>query len=364
MHTEDLSPLIPSPKALVTAFMNADTDYTSTGVIIDLLRTISSRNPDEKEADLLQLLQKCADDDGYRNLVYNTNGVQFLASLVRSGQTFFTQVYALECLTWAIIDSKLSGNELNAIKDCIQDIPQGAFASVVRAFQTGTEHEKDEAAIRCACMTAISKYDDELREEGVVSSLVGLLRNGSDTLKLWATEALAHFTVTNDIMRSEVVKHEVIGPLVALLRVGTGGHKYQAMVPLGNLAQNHEAAEAIVQNNAIAPLVQILANGKELHKEAAAAALLKLSTNDSYCAEIAREGAINPLVKLLQYGNDGQKDAAAGTLRSLAAYNPHCIEIGREGAINPLVKLLQCGTDDQKRYTKPLDNRNVSTPNV
>jgi hypothetical protein len=84
--------------------------------IADLLDPITTTEDVlEKERLLLQLVQECAYDQN-RAFMFAANGVNVLSSLVRDGRTYFTQLYALQCLKWpALPDYKLSEEEFNKL---------------------------------------------------------------------------------------------------------------------------------------------------------------------------------------------------------------------------------------------------------
>uniref|UniRef100_H3GVN1 Protein kinase domain-containing protein n=1 Tax=Phytophthora ramorum TaxID=164328 RepID=H3GVN1_PHYRM len=397
--SQAIKPAPEGPKPLV------DTDS-----IVNLLDRVSAVNDSEKEQSMLQLVRMCAKDEE-RPVLYEANAIPILTNLVKSGRTNYVKLYALQCLKWAAgVDSKLSQPEFDALRDCVQEAPVKVLASVANALKYGTDQEKEEATVRCACfatrgsggvlrdvavlqsLVALWQSVSESQKlwVGMVQTLVSLMQSGNDTQKLWAAEAVGSLTMENEAIRAEIMRVDAITPLVALLRAGTNELKHRATYALKRLAFQKEASSAIVQKGAIEPLI-VLARvgttqqkqtttalleslvlpcysrredieheasiasllalvlvGTDEQKETAASVLVKLSMNDESRIELARTGGIVPLVGLLGNGTSSQKGFAAGALMNLASNPTIAAEIYREGGICPLVELASTGNEQQK----------------
>lgn len=207
---------------------------------------------------------------------------------MRSGLTYLSKVYALECLRWAAgIENKLSLVDVKSMKEWVQDIPGHLVALALHALQHGTDGDKLEAVVRCASIATIDKDAVKLRKAGIVAPLVTLLRDGSDMHKLWAAEALKNLCC-DEAIRAEMVEKQAIGPLTALLRVGTDEQKHRAALALGNLAANHDAAREIGHKHAIDPLAALVKIGTQIQKRCAAFALGNLALDDANRVEMVR----------------------------------------------------------------------------
>ncbi|GMF19421.1 unnamed protein product [Phytophthora lilii] len=383
----------PSPTAFLVAAFKAvmsKAPVPPPRSVADLVDDVLKGSAEEKEGALLALVQKIIDDE-QRALIYKANGVELFKNLATKGQTFFTQVYALGCIYWACLDTLVSRDKLNAIRDSIQHVPHGTIALVAGALKRGTDQEKEVAAIRCACIAATSKCDDQLQEAGVVPSLVTLLRNGTDPHKFWATgtsgQKYKAAVVLGNLARNEVasdaiVKKKGIEPLVTQISTGMKLQQLAAANTLGLLANSDVNRLEIARQRAVAPLVdllqtaaaialkvlakyeanrtkiayergvaslvELLREGNEMQKCAAADALRVLASSDESRSAIAKQGAVGPIVELLRSGKGDQKQVAAEALRVLASDDENRIQVGKEGGIGPLVTLLRNGNSTQK----------------
>ncbi|RLN90695.1 hypothetical protein BBJ28_00023488, partial [Nothophytophthora sp. Chile5] len=180
-----------------------------------------------------------------------------------------------------------------------------------------------------------------IAQEGGISPLVALVRNGTDSQKANAAEALGRLADGNDANRIAIC-----APLVALVRNGTGRQKENAAEVLSRLADGNDANRIAI----CAQLVALVRGGTDSQKEKAAEVLSRLADgNNMNRIAIAQEGGIAPLVALVRDGTDSQKENAAEALGRLAdGNNMNRIAIAQEGGIAPLVALVRDGTDWQK----------------
>lgn len=170
-------------------------------IIVDILDNVAGMDDKGKEQSLLHLVRMCVKDEE-RPVMYAANATQILTNLVKSSRTYYTKLYALQCLKWAVVvDAKLSQSELDSLRDCVSDVPAKELASLASALTNGTDQEKEEAALRCACIAArgngglwqgmtwlqpIVSFWQSLSEAqklwiGTVQPLVSLLQSGNDS---------------------------------------------------------------------------------------------------------------------------------------------------------------------------------------
>jgi serine/threonine protein kinase len=325
-------PVTPEP------LLNAD-------VIVDILDMLPALEDLAKEQALLELLRLCVGEED-RLVLYEANGVQILSNLVRSGATYYTKLYALQCLKWAaLLDSKLSAPEFEGLRGSVQDAPVKELASVVSALRDGTDSEKEVAAIRCACI-ATRGNGSFLRDVAVLQPLVALWQSVNDVQKLWAMEAMAGVDMENETIRAEIVRVKAATPLVALLQLGSDEQKHKAIYALKSLALQKEVGQAIVRLGAIAALIKIVRLGTNQHRQTTTELIASLVL-PSYpsSADVARETACAPLVALALVGTDEQKETAVTALLNLAKVEEAQAEIARTGGITVLVELLSSGTN-------------------
>ncbi|EGZ29015.1 hypothetical protein PHYSODRAFT_476212 [Phytophthora sojae] len=304
----------------------------------------------QKEDLVLDLLRKCVTNSN-RVQVYKIKGIPVLTNLVRHGETFLTQLYALHCLSWFTFSfSKLRESDFMELNNCVREPSHEERLSLLHDLQSDDDEVKERAALRCSCV-ATRVAGDALRQVGVLPLLIGLLKDGTDNQKLWAAEALVTLASDDDENCVAITRGGAIPPLVLLLRSGTDMHKQEAAYALGNLAANNEVNRAkIAREGAIPPMVEFVKSVTDAQNQWAVYALGFLSlNNEENRVLISQEGAIRPLVKLLRVGTRAQKQWAAYTLGNLAHNDANRAEITREGAITPLIQLLRTGTAMQKQ---------------
>ncbi|EGZ29009.1 hypothetical protein PHYSODRAFT_474647 [Phytophthora sojae] len=304
----------------------------------------------QKEDLVLDLLRTCITNSS-RVQVYKTKGIPVLTNLVRHGETFLTQLYALHCLSWFTFSfSKLRESDFMELNNCVREPSHEEMLSLLHELQSADDEVKERAALHSSCV-ATSGAGDALRQLGVLPLLIEQLKDGTDNQKLWATEALVTLASDSNENSVAITRGGAIPPLVLLLRSGTDMHKQEAAYALGNLAANNEVNRAkIAREGAIPPMVEFVKSATDAQNQWAVYALGSLSlNNEENRVLIAQEGAIRPLVKLLRVGTRAQKQWAAYTLGNLAHNDANRVEITLHGAIVPLVQLLRTGTAMQKQ---------------
>jgi hypothetical protein len=323
-------------------------DYFSVPLLMEMLE--SSRAA-EKETTLLSLIRKCVTSNS-RVQVYQAQGIRLFARLIREGGSFFTQLYALHCLSWfTFIYSKMSDSEFEVLRLCIRAAAQPEVQALLHDLQHGDDQEREDALIFCSCLA--TRGDGEaLRAAGVLPPLVALVMNGTTNQKLWAAETLGTMASNSDENCVEIARQGAIQPLVSLLRSGTDMQRQEAAYALGNLAADNDLNRATIsREGAIPPMVAFVKAVTDAQNQWAVYALGALSlNNEANRAAIAQEGAIPALVSLVRAGTSAQKQWAAYTLGNLAYNDANRVAITEQGAIAPLVKLLQAGTDAQKQW--------------
>ncbi|KAF1784156.1 Armadillo-type fold [Phytophthora cactorum] len=379
-----------------------------------LIQRLSSDQATEQEQEqtLLDLLRKCVTNTN-RVQIYKTKGIPVLTDLVRNSESFFAQLYALHCLSWFTFSySKMRESEFEILQKCVREPTHLEILTLLHQLQYGDENVKEIAVLQSSCMATRADGDALLRV-GVLTPVIGLLKDGTANHKLWAAEMLATLASDDDANGVAIARGGAIPPLVSLLRSGTDMQKQEAAYALGNLAANNkENRGKIAREGAIPPMVAFVKAVTDAQSQWAVYALGSLSVeNEENRVLIAQEGAILlslpcyerehvlrsnhakwchrtadrassfrncnaqaaggirfgnlacdndtvsdfdeailPLVELVRTGSDTQQEDAAYTLGNLASNNDERrVEIGRIGAIPPLVKLLHTGTGSQKQ---------------
>ncbi|KAF1774897.1 hypothetical protein GQ600_11794 [Phytophthora cactorum] len=141
----------------------------------DSVHRISLRYPSEGKSPFGSF------DDKSRSPLYDANHIETVTGLVRNGQTYFDKLYALQRLKWSVIsDAKMSQIDFNIHRGCVKEAPERDLVLVASALQTGTDEEKEEAALRCACI-ASSASSDKLQEDGIKAHSTG----SSGEINVW-----------------------------------------------------------------------------------------------------------------------------------------------------------------------------------
>ncbi|KAJ8576778.1 hypothetical protein ON010_g2430 [Phytophthora cinnamomi] len=316
-----------------------------------LMGSLGSGETASKDKTLLALIRTCVTSNS-RVQVYKADGIQLFAGLVQGDESYFTQLYALHCLSWfTFIYSKMPEMEFETLRGCIPEAAPLQIQSLICDLKFGTDQEKEDAAIRCSCMATRGDVDI-LRTVGVLAPLVHILEHGTPNQKLWTAEALGTLASNNDENCVAIAREKAIQPVIALLRSGTDMQKQEAAYALGNLAANNDVNRAtIAREGAIPPMVAFVKAVTDAQNQWAVYALGTLSlSNEANRVAIAQEGAITPLIQLLRVGASAQKQWAAYTIGNLAYNDANRAEITLEGAVKPLVALLEIGTDAQKQW--------------
>ncbi|KAF1784149.1 Armadillo-type fold [Phytophthora cactorum] len=270
---------------------------------------------------------------------------QTLLDLLRN-ESFFAQLYALHCLSWFTFSySKMRESEFEILQKCVREPTHLEILTLLHQLQYGDENVKEIAVLQSSCMATRADGDALLRV-GVLTPVIGLLKDGTANHKLWAAEMLATLASDDDANGVAIARGGAIPPLVSLLRSGTDMQKQEAAYALGNLAANNkENRGKIAREGAIPPMVAFVKAVTDAQSQWAVYALGSLSVeNEENRVLIAQEGAIPPLIALLRAGTRAQKQWAAYSLGNLAHNDANRVEITQNGAIAPLIELLRSGT--------------------
>ncbi|KAF1783076.1 Armadillo-type fold [Phytophthora cactorum] len=288
----------------------------------------------EQEQTLLDLLRKCVTNTN-RVQIYKTKGIPVLTDLL----------YALHCLSWFTFSySKMRESEFEILQKCVREPTHLEILTLLHQLQYGDENVKEIAVLQSSCMATRADGDALLRV-GVLTPVIGLLKDGTANHKLWAAEMLATLASDDDANGVAIARGGAIPPLVSLLRSGTDMQKQEAAYALGNLAANNkENRGKIAREGAIPPMVAFVKAVTDAQSQWAVYALGSLSVeNEENRVLIAQEGAIPPLIALLRAGTRAQKQWAAYSLGNLAHNDANRVEITQNGAIAPLIELLPGG---------------------
>lgn len=138
----------------------------------------------------------------------------------------------------------------------------------MNGLKADSDEEKLAAVVRCPCM-AIPDNCEKLQRVGVIPLLVKLVRNGNDSMKLWAAEALRYLAAGSEKCRPAIAMNGGVESLVTLVTSGTAQQTLVAVLALGNLARSKVVSEAVVRKGGISPLIELLQSGTDSQKHAA-----------------------------------------------------------------------------------------------
>jgi HEAT repeat protein len=271
---------------------------------------------------LLLLARKCINKQERKSL-YSPDSIRMLSEVVRTGSTYFSQLYALESVAWAIEDKAgLGKSDLLALAKMIRAPSPEESAALALKLKSGTVQEKDDALVLCGCFGTLAAAGNLIKfDDSISPRLVEMLTIGSDEQKRWAAYAVGNL-VCDDTIRGTIEQVGCITPLVTLVRSGNDEQERWAARALGILALNSANRVSIAREGGIQPLVALVRSGRGEQKRLAAYALGNLACgNGTNRITMAREGSIPPLVTLLKSGTDGQKRWAAYALGNLACSN-------------------------------------------
>ncbi|KAE9087946.1 hypothetical protein PF007_g20170 [Phytophthora fragariae] len=317
--------------------------FASSSATVDLLKAIVSGTEDERNEALLVLVQRCTDSE-QRDTAVESNGVEVLTGLARNDRNYFTQLYALECLKWCATTDVLAST-VSELEGHIRGASEQELTSVVNGLKVTSDDENLVAVVRCACM-AIADNCEKLQRVGVIPLLVKLMQTESESIKLWAAEAVRYLASGNEKCRPAIAMNGGIEPLVTLTTTGTPLQKCVAALALGNLARSKVVSEAVVRKGAIPPLIELVHSGTDSQKLVAAQTIGVIASSNS--AEILRHNGIPPLVGLLREGTNELEESAAFALEALSENKDAVDVMTREGAIKQLIALLREGSDKMK----------------
>ncbi|RLN62668.1 hypothetical protein BBJ28_00023595, partial [Nothophytophthora sp. Chile5] len=120
---------------------------TSVAALMDIIPTAGAA---ETERALLLLARKCTDRQE-RLQMYQCNWLRVLSDVVRTGDSYVAQLYALGCLNWvARYDSDVSSPRLASLQDCIRDVTTPELTSLLNVLLHGNDQEKDDGLVFCA----------------------------------------------------------------------------------------------------------------------------------------------------------------------------------------------------------------------
>jgi hypothetical protein len=223
---------------------------------------------------------------------------------------------------------------------------------MAKALQKGSNQEKEDATIRCACMALVAP-GGKLHDAGVIQPLVSLVRSGTDAQKLWAAEALGSLAIENEPVRAEIGRKDAVKPLVALLTGSSEEPKSRAAYALGNLVLSKPTNDALCELQEVLPvLFTLFREGSLLQKDMAISALLNLvRTRYPSHADIKREKCFPPLVAVVLVGTDEEQTAGLDALALLINERFPDKMATNDGVSATLVMLMESGAHQQKLFS-------------
>lgn len=343
--SQDQLTRLDSPVQTIMSTKEAISPATSVESLVD---TIASGQSDLQESALKLLAQKCIEA---RKALYAAEFVPTLSEAAKAGSTYFSQLYAFECASWAVDGGALTKEEALELRSEVREPSLHELAKLATSLEEGTEPGKDDAALLCCClgtMTAFAHFSQF--NDKIIPRLSDLLAAKSDLQKLWAVYALSNLAACEQY-RKAVVYEGTIARCVALARNGTEGQKQWAAIALGNMADDAGVQWDITNEGGLPALIALARSGTDEQKWAAAYALSALGLFEDNRPKIARKDGIPPLVSLVKSDNEKQRRWASSALGNIAFGNDANREaIVKEGAIPALVAMVQSGTDDEKQW--------------
>lgn len=203
-----------------------------------------------------------------------------------------------------------------------------------------------QAASALSSLTSNVSHQKGIIETGGIGPLVAMLKGGSGAAQASAAQALANAAAYSKEQAQDVIAKAGAIPLLLRL-LAEGKAQTPAAHALANLAHENVAIQSEIQAaNGIPPLLALL-NGRSFEAQVAAAAALSemARKNNENQAFISKAGGIGPLLALLSSRSNAAQSQGMAALAQLAQNNRENQDmIARMGGIKPLVHLLESST--------------------
>ena len=229
--------------------------------------------------------------------------------------------------------------------------PDGIVPSLVPLLRQDSDAHVCQAAARALSTLALSDINREKIVEGgaVVPLTMQLLKSDSEDLQMGAVRALMDLTCENKAGQIQVAAAGAIAPTVRLLQA-TRSEQFEshAIMLLANLASNE--AKPVVEAGAIPLIVKRLTGSPLQTQMAAACALGVLSNDSSNHAVILAAAPLLPLVRLLTSSSEAEtQEYARKTLLLLAKAPTFPQQFIAAGAAPSLVHLVRSGSASMRQ---------------
>ncbi|KAH7285352.1 hypothetical protein KP509_33G024400 [Ceratopteris richardii] len=182
---------------------------------------------------------------------------------------------------------------------------------------------------------------------GAIPLLISLLDSTDPQTQLNAATALLNLSIDHN-NKHEIVRSNVIEPLIHVLEYGTTEAKENAAAIVFNLSVTKEIRDQIGRSRAIEPLINLVSNGTLQGKKDATTALYNLSLFHKNNLRIVRAKAVGPMIRLMSNPALGMVERASLVIANLATTREGKDSIGKEGGVSVLLDVLETGSQRGK----------------
>eukprot|EP00927_Polykrikos_kofoidii_P082415 TRINITY_DN8198_c0_g3_i1.p1 TRINITY_DN8198_c0_g3~~TRINITY_DN8198_c0_g3_i1.p1 ORF type:complete len:872 (-),score=167.63 TRINITY_DN8198_c0_g3_i1:87-2702(-) len=207
-----------------------------------------------------------------------------------------------------------------------------------------------EAEVRCQAAGALlnlasdsPQYAKVIAKEGAIGPLVSLVKDGSGVTQEYAAGAIMNLIRSDAEAAGKAAQDGAIPALAALLSKSSG--HAEALGALANLASgNTERQASIFKVQVTRKSVVLLSDRNVEVRRGAAALLMNLATHAKIKERIVEANALTPLCKCLEDVDEAVRERATGALANLFNDHPANVKAGFEqvpGMINSLITILK-----------------------
>ncbi|CAA7392765.1 unnamed protein product [Spirodela intermedia] len=276
--------------------------------IEELVRKLSSNNPQDQLAAAAELRLLAKHNAGNRLSIAETGAIPLLVGLLPSPDPT-TQEHAVT----ALLNLSICEENKAVIVSC------RAVPGIVFVLKTGTMAARENAAAALFSLSVVNENKVTIGAWGAIPALVSLLADGGRRGKKDAATALFSLCIFQG-NKGKAVRAGAVPVLLAALAEPAGAMMDEAMAVLTVLASHPEGKAAIGAANVVPLFVDIIGSGSPRNRENAAAILVKLCRGEHQFQNVATAmdcGVVNLLRELALNGTDRGKRKAAELLDRL-----------------------------------------------
>lgn len=187
-----------------------------------------------------------------------------------------------------------------------------------------------------------SSIKSQVRLEGGIPPLVGLLDSTDAKVQRAAAGALRTLAFKNDENKNQIVECNALPTLILMLRSEDAAIHYEAVGVIGNLVHSSpNIKKEVLSVGALQPVIRLLSSCCSESQREAALLLGQFAAADSDCkVHIVQRGAVPPLIEMLQSPDAQLREMSAFALGRLAQDAHNQAGIIQGGGLMPLLKLL------------------------